>query len=335
MSWHVKKKFATLFIIFSTFLFLFIAHTYIYYFTPPTNVAIKKTIFVPKGASFNWVARQLKGEGVIRDAGKFTIFAKFKGALHTIKAGEYELHTAMSPNQVLKKLVNGDVKEYRVTIPEGFNLYQIAFHLENTGLVKSEDFIATAFDKDFIRSLDIDEHSVEGYLFPDTYRFTKLMDSEDIIRKMVNQFNIVYTKYLQTKADELGYSRKFIVTMASIIEKETSVEEEKPLVSAVFRNRLKKGMRLQSDPTVIYGIKDFDGNLRKEDLTTLTPYNTYMVSGIPPGPISNPGKVSLLAALSPAKEKYLYFVSRNDGTHQFSNTFKEHGLAVATFQKKE
>ena len=123
--------------------------------------------------------------------------------------------------------------------------------------------------------------------------------------------------------------------MASIIEKETSVEEEKHLVAAVFRNRLKKGMRLQSDPTVIYGIKDFDGNLRREDLTTLTPYNTYMVSGIPAGPISNPGRLSILAALSPAEEEYLYFVSRNDGTHQFSNTFKEHGLAVATYQKKK
>ena len=335
MRKNVKKWYATLFILLSTLVSLTITHTYIYYFTPPTNVEITKTILVPKGASFSWVARKLKDNGVIRDISKFTLFAKIKGALHTIKAGEYELHTAMSPHEVLTKIVNGEVKEYRVTIPEGYNLYQIAYLLEETELVKSEDFINKASKRDFLDSLNIKGLSAEGYLFPDTYRFTKSMKSEDIIRKMVGQFELVYSKGIKAKVEELGVSKNFIVIMASIIEKETSLEEEKSLVSAVFRNRLKKGMRLQSDPTVIYGIKDFDGNLRREDLTTLTPYNTYMVSNIPAGPISNPGRLSLLAALSPAEEQYLYFVSKNDGTHQFSNTFKEHGLAVATYQKKK
>jgi UPF0755 protein len=319
----------------STIISLVITHTYVYYFTPPTNIEISKTIFVPKGASFSWVARKLKDEGIIRNTGKFTLFAKFKGVLNKVKAGEYDLNTAMPPNDVLKKLVRGDVKEYIATIPEGYNVYQIARLLEDAKIVKSEDFINKAFERDFLDSHSIEGNSAEGYLFPDTYRFTKSMTPDDILKKMINQFNIVYSRDLEVKAKELGYSRDFIVTMASIIEKETSVEEEKHLVAAVFRNRLKKGMRLQSDPTVIYGIKDFDGNLRREDLTTLTPYNTYMVSGIPPGPISNPGRLSLLAVLSPAKEQYLYFVSRNDGTHQFSNTFKEHGLAVATYQKKK
>jgi len=333
MSTHVKKRFAASFILLSTLTFLIITHIYIYYFTPPTNVEISKTILIPKGASFSWIARKLKDDGIIRDISKFTLFAKFKGVLNTVKAGEYELNTAMPPNDVLKKLVKGEVKEYRTTIPEGYNLYQIAYLLEDATLVKSEDFIHKAFERDFLDSLDIKETSAEGYLFPDTYRFTKSMGPEDIIRKMVDQFNLVYSEGIEAKAKELGFSKNFIVTMASIIEKETSVKEEKPLVSAVFRNRLKKGMRLQSDPTVIYGIKDFDGNLRKKDLSTLTPYNTYMVSGIPPGPISNPGRLSLLAVLSPAKEQYLYFVSRNDGTHQFSTTFKEHGSAVATYQQ--
>jgi UPF0755 protein len=335
MSTNVKKGFATSFILLSTLAFLIITHIYIYYFTPPSNVAISKTILIPKGASFSWVARKLKDDGMIRSISKFTLFAKLKGVLNKVKAGEYELNTAMPPNDVLKRLVKGTVKEYKTTIPEGYNLYQIAYLLEDANLVKSEDFINKAFERDFLDSLNIKETSAEGYLFPDTYRFTKSMKPEDIIRKMVSQFNLVYSEGIEVKAKELGFSKKFIVTMASIIEKETSAKEEKALISAVFRNRLKKGMRLQSDPTVIYGIKDFDGNLRKKDLSTLTPYNTYMVSGIPPGPISNPGRLSLLAVLSPAKEQYLYFVSRNDGTHQFSNTFKEHGLAVATYQKKK
>ena len=335
MSIHIRKGLAAFFIIVSTLISLIITHTYIYYFTSPTNVEITKIILVPKGASFNWVARKLKEEGIIRDIGKFALFAKFKGVLNKVKAGEYDLNTAMTPNEVLKKLVKGAVKEYKATIPEGYNLYQIANLLEEANLAKSEDFITKAFARNFLDSLNIDENSVEGYLFPDTYMLTKSMEPEGIIRKMVNHFNHVYSKDIEPKAKELGYSKSFIVTIASIIEKEASIKEEKPLISAVFRNRLKKGMRLQSDPTVIYGIKDFDGNLRRKDLETLTPYNTYMVSGIPPGPISNPGRNSLLAALRPAEEKYLYFVSRNDGTHQFSNTFKEHGLAVATYQKKK
>ena len=194
MSNKAKKRATVFLITLSTIISLVITHTYVYYFTPPTNIEISKTIFVPKGASFSWVARKLKDEGIIRNTGKFTLFAKFKGVLNKVKAGEYDLNTAMPPNDVLKKLVRGDVKEYIATIPEGYNVYQIARLLEDAKIVKSEDFINKAFERDFLDSHSIEGNSAEGYLFPDTYRFTKSMTPDDIIKKMINQFNIVYSR---------------------------------------------------------------------------------------------------------------------------------------------
>jgi UPF0755 protein len=183
--------------------------------------------------------------------------------------------------------------------------------------------------------MGITADTLEGYLFPDTYYFPSGLESKSIITAMVKQFRIAFKPEWQTRAEELGMSVHEVVTLASIIEKETGAPEERPLISSVFHNRLKKGMRLETDPTVIYGIPDFDGNIKRRHLNTYTPYNTYKIKGLPPGPIASPGAAALEAALYPAQSKYLYFVSKKDGTHQFSATIKEHNAAVRKYQLRK
>lgn len=308
--------------------------TYVYmaFFAPPDREGNRHLIFIPPGASFRWVAFRLEEEGVIRDADNFYLLARLKGAVKEVKAGEYEFTTSMTPLEVLSMLVEGKTKEYTVTIPEGYNLKQIASLLEAKNLVDREEFLHLARDRDFIRSLGLEGDSLEGYLFPDTYRFNRLMGPEGIIRKMVAAFRRAYRK-VEGDAKKMGLTMREVVTLASIIEKEAILEEEKPLISAVFHNRLQRGLKLQSDPTVIYGLPSFDGDLRKDDLRYPSPYNTYVVKGLPPGPISNPGLSSLIAAVRPAPVDYLYFVSKNDGSHYFSRTLKDHNKAVMIYQK--
>jgi UPF0755 protein len=230
--------------------------------------------------------------------------------------------------------VSGDVVKYRVTIPEGYTVQQIAVRLAELGIIKEqEEFLQAAFSSHFNTMVGIEGESVEGYLFPDTYLFSKEVAPAEVIKAMVGKFKRVYTPDFSLRAAELGMTDREIVTLASIIEKETGLPEERPLISAVFHNRLKRGIPLCSDPTVIYGIKDFDGNLKKKDLEKRTRYNTYLIQGLPLGPIANPGRSSILAALNPAPVKYLYFVSRNDGSHHFSTTLREHNEAVRRYQK--
>jgi UPF0755 protein len=206
--------------------------------------------------------------------------------------------------------------------------------LAERGIIDNQEaFLSLAFSSDFAAGLGIAGDGVEGYLFPDTYLFSKEVAPAEVIKTMVENFKRVYAPDFSLRAAELGMTDREVVTLASIIEKETGLAEERPLISAVFHNRLKLGIPLSSDPTVIYGIADFDGNLRKRDLEKKTPYNTYLIRGLPPGPIANPGRSSILAALYPAPVKYLYFVSRNDGSHHFSATIREHNEAVRRYQK--
>ncbi len=239
----------------------------------------------------------------------------------------------MRPLQVLNHLKKGIVHQYEVVIPEGYAVRQIAQVLEEKGLAEAEQFMALAADSELAESLGIPSDNLEGYLFPSTYFISRATTAEEIIRQMVRAFHTAYTSDLREREREMGLNTHEVVTMASIIEKETSSEAERDLISGVFHNRLKRNMRLQSDPTVIYGIADFDGNLKRVHLQTDTPYNTYRRRGLPPGPIANPGRASLIAALYPASVDYLYFVSRNDGTHYFSRNIDEHNRAVARFQK--
>lgn len=302
----------------------------------PKTVPGKEKLFtIPTGQGLRQTSRALEQEGLISNALRFTILVRLEKQDKRLQAGEYFLSTAMTPKQILGQLVKGRVHLYRVTVPEGFNLVQIASAVADAGLAPEADFLAATRDPQIAKDLGIDAETVEGYLFPDTYYFPSGMQSKTIIATMVKQFQSAFSPEWKTRAKALGMRVHEVVTLASIIEKETGAPEERPLISSVFHNRLKKGMRLETDPTVIYGIPDFDGNIKRRHLETYTPYNTYKIKGLPPGPIASPGKAAMQAALYPAQSDYLYFVSKKDGTHQFSATIKEHNAAVRKYQLRK
>lgn len=290
------------------------------------------TFAVERGDTLSTVSSNLENQGIISSSKLFSIYALMKNQAKSLKAGEYELSGAQSPRQILDIITKGKVKLYRLTVPEGLNLFETAALAEKAGFGNRDTFILAAESPEFTRSLGISANTLEGYLFPETYYFPKSADEKDVIRQMVRRFREVYTDDWKERTRKMGFTVHEIVTLASIIEKETGEASERPVISSVFHNRLEKGMRLESDPTVIYGIEDFDGNITREDLRTSTPYNTYRISGLPPGPIANPGRMSLKAALYPADTEYLFFVSKKDSTHKFSKTIKEHNRAVRKYQ---
>ena len=305
-------------------------------FIPFSKIKATKIIFIKKGTPLKKVSEVLEQEGIIRSRHFFVFVTTLLGKKRMIKAGEYEFHTPMLPLETLSVLTKGQVKFHLVTIPEGFTLSQIAQLLDASNLVERKGFLEKTSSPSFINALGLSSlagPTLEGYLFPDTYNLLREMEPEEAIQMMVHQFKKVFGPDFARRASELGISEREVVILASIIEKETSLPEEKPLISAVFHNRLRRKIPLQSDPTVIYGIKDFNGNLTKEDLMRPTPYNTYVIVGLPPTPICNPGKDSLLAAVHPAPVSYLYFVSKNDGSHYFSSDIEEHNQAVWKYQK--
>ncbi len=308
---------------------------FVNYATSPLDFEYREvTVEIPRGSSFAQAADILVQADLVKDAKKFCFLAFITGVSKRIQAGEYDLRSSMTPVDVLDQLIRGKVKEYQVFIPEGFTLRRIAGRLEDAGLARQDIFIGLASDRLLLASLDIQGTSAEGYLFPDTHTLNKSMGEEGIIRFMVRQFRKAVSPDMLKRARALNLTEHEMVTLASIIEKEGGPQEERPLVSAVFHNRLRKGMRLQSDPTVIYDIEDFDGNLRREDLERKTPYNTYQRKGLPPGPICSPGLEAIKAALHPAPVDYLYFVSKNDGSHHFSSNLEDHNRAVQKYQIK-
>jgi UPF0755 protein len=299
----------------------------------PVGTPVQEKLFtVSPGQGLKQTADALGQDGLVSDALRFTILARLDKKEKLLKAGEYFFSTAMTPREILGQMVEGRVHLYRLTIPEGYNLVQIAAAVSAAGLESEKTFLEAARDRESARSLGIEADTLEGYLFPDTYYFPRGLDSATIIATMVKQFRAAYKPAWEQQANALGMTVHEVVTLASIIEKETGAPEERPLISSVFHNRLKKGMRLETDPTVIYGIPDFDGNIKRRHLNTHTPYNTYKIKGLPPGPIASPGALALEAALFPAQSDYLYFVSKKDGTHQFSTTIKAHNAAVRKYQ---
>ena len=302
--------------------------------TPRDQERVQKVVEIPEGTTLRETARRLFQDGLITSVEYFVAIGKLLGIERHIIPGEYALHTQMRPLEIFRLLKSGQVIQYEVTIPEGFALTQIARLVEEKQLARAEDFIKRAADPEFIRSLGYDPPSLEGYLYPESYFFSKRTGVDGILHTLVKRFEAVYTQELAARAEAIGMTRQEIVTLASIIEKETSDDAERPLVSAVFHNRMRKNIPLQSDPTVIYAIRKFNGNLTRRNLQIRSPYNTYRVKGLPPGPIANPGKASLLAALYPAQVDLLYFVSKNDGTHYFSKTLIEHNRAVQKYQRR-
>jgi UPF0755 protein len=293
-----------------------------------------QVVNVYPGESFRSVAARLEAAGLIRSPLRFRLYARLARLDKKVKTGEYEFSGMMTPGQILAALKEGKVRLHHLTIPEGFNLNQIAQAVAEAGYGEAASFLRLATDPALAREVDPEAQTLEGYLFPDTYSLPKGLSQREIIAAMLQRFRSEIAPQWRQRAAELGLSMHQVLTLASIIEKETGDPAERPLISSVFHNRLRKGMRLETDPTVIYGIDEFDGNLTRAHLRTPTPYNTYTFKGLPPGPIASPGRAAIEAALYPEDTDYLFFVSRKDRTHQFSTNLDDHQKAVRQYQLK-
>jgi UPF0755 protein len=291
---------------------------------------------IPRGASMTETADLLANSGILRTRLPFLLYLRHVKSGRHIQAGEYRFTEAITPKQTAQKLLRGDVFYRSLTVPEGLTAEEIFKLAEKSGL-GNRDGMERDFEKaEWIRDLAPNARNLEGYLFPETYRFSRKADSETVIRAMVNQFRTKIAKTLEAHPLPTGWNLSQIVILASMIEKEVKKPEEGPLVASVLINRLDRKMPLACDATIIYGMKldgAYQGRLRKTDLGIDSPYNSYLHLNLPPGPICNPGAASLRAALNPARTEYLYYVSRNDGTHQFSKDFASHQRAVDKFQR--
>lgn len=295
----------------------------------PLNIGnVQMEVEIPESASYRQAINILLENNLIRDKNLFLLMGKIYGIDRKTRAGYYVFWGNMSPWQVFKKLASGKIIENEIMIVEGDSIFEIGPKLEANNIMPVETFNAFATDQSFLASLKIDAPSIEGYLFPQTYQFPKGASPESVLRLMVNKLREEFNEELRKRAEELGMSENEVLTLASIIEKEAVVDSERPLISAVFHNRLKKGMRLQADPTAIYGVRSSRYGVTRNDLRNRTDYNTYIIRGLPPGPIASPGIKSIKAALYPADVLYLFFVSRRDGTHYFSRTYSEHNAAI-------
>jgi len=314
---------------------LFVLDFYHYATSPVNRLPGVKTIEIPKGSGFLRITKILDEAGLVRNRPYFWVLALGKKTTQHIRAGEYELGSNLSPTEILDKLVRGEIRGYYVTLPEDITVSEVAQRLAAYKLINEQGFMTLATDRTFLDSLGVEGNSVEGYLYPDTYLLDRSMATEEIIRMIVRRFWKKVTPDLRQRAEEIGLTLTEWVTLASIIGKESGNSDEKALISAVFHNRLKLGMKLQSDPTTVYQLEPAGApikTVRKEDLRSVTPHNTYRINGLPPSPIANPGIDSLRAALYPADVKYLYFVAKNDGSHQFSSSFEAHNRAVLKYQ---
>lgn len=288
---------------------------------------------IRRGEGFASINGRLRNQQLIKSAKLFHRYSQVKGLMTSFRSGDYLIKPGMTMIDIINVFVEGRSITISVTIPEGWNLYDIARALERLKIIESShDFIALAKDEDFVQRLGLPGPRAEGYLFPDTYQFSRHTSPEEVIRAMVRAFN-------QRTAD-IDFNHPFlkskheIIILASVVEKETGAPWERPRIAGVFLNRLKRPMRLQSDPTTIYGIyENWDGNLRRRNLRETTPYNTYRINGLPKGPIANPGIEAINAVMNPEEHSYLYFVSKNDGTHIFSTNYRDHRQAVEEWQR--
>ena len=292
---------------------------------------------IPAGAGPAAICRRLTEAGVVRDAFSFRVALWRSGQARRLQAGEYRFDRAMAASDVIDKIARGDVVTQPITFPEGLTVRQMAQIYEREKLGKAADFIRAAQNVEPIRDLDPAAGDLEGYLFPNTYSMPRKASAADLLNRMVTAFRDALTPELIERATARGLSVRQLVTLASLVEKETARSEERALVAAVYSNRLRIGMGMQCDPTVIYALERagrYTGNLTRDDLRFDSPYNTYRYAGLPPGPIASPGRASLEAAASPADVPYIFFVSRNDGSHVFAVSLDEHNRNVFEHQIK-
>ena len=296
---------------------------------------VEQFVDVPQGAGSAAIGQHLAAAGVVRDASTFRAALWMSGQGRHLKAGEYRFDHAMTPFEVIDKIARGDVFVINVTFPEGLTIAEMAKIFESHGLGSAASFVDASKDASLVRDIDPAAKDLEGYVFPETYALSRHTEAPKLIRLMVARFAHVFTPEMRQASAARGLTVRQAVTLASIVEKETAKPEERPLVAAVYTTRLRIGMPLQCDPTVIYALAKagrYNGNIHKDDLAIESPYNTYRYAGLPPGPIASPGRASLEAALHPADADYLYFVSRNDGSHEFARTLEEHNRNVQKYQ---
>jgi len=292
-------------------------------------------IAIPSGEGTNAIGRRLVAAGVIEDELTFRVALWLSGSARRLQAGEYRFDRQMSAVEAIDKIARGEVDLVPLTFPEGLTIAEMSRVFEGAGFGTAASFLAAAGDPALVRALDPAAPDLEGYLFPDTYALPRRAEAARVVGAMVARFEQVLTADLLGAAKARGLSVRQLVTLASLVEKETARPDERAVVAAVYVNRLRVGMGLQCDPTVIYALEragQFDGNLRRDDLAFDSPYNTYKYPGLPPGPIAAPGRGSLEAAARPASAPYLYFVSRNDGSHEFARSLDEHNRNVRRFQ---
>jgi UPF0755 protein len=292
-------------------------------------------VVIAPGSGADAIARQLEREGVVRDRWTFRIALATTGRARTLKAGEYRFDRPLSAVEVLEKIARGDVHKRLLTFREGLTAAEMARVFEERGFGSADEFLTAARDGSLARAWDPKALDLEGYLFPETYALPRETTAREVVGQMVDLFDRAFDAGLRAAALAQGLTARQVVTLASLVEKETARDDERPLVAAVYRNRLRLGMPMQADPTVIYALQRagrFDGNLSRDDLQFDSPYNTYRYPGLPPGPIAAPGLASLRAVLQPAPVSYLYFVSRNDGSHVFASTLAEHNRNVEEWQ---
>lgn len=319
--------------------FWFAVYLWAWYFKLTLPVAPKhaqvspQIIYIPPRTPFNQIAKLLHEKGLIRSPFGFTLEAWRLKLMDKLKAGEYELDPRMTPKEILQVLAEGKIITYLITIPEGYNLEEIAHLIAKTPICTKEEFLALTHDQKFLKTLKVPADSAEGFIFPDTYAYYRGLSCRALVTKMIRHFWEVWEEF-QPRAQELNLDVLEVVTLASIVEKEAMYPGERPLIAGVFWNRLKRGMPLQADPTVRYALKKFKRRLRHRDLRVKNPYNTYVYTGLPPGPICSPGRDSIRAVLYPEKTDYLYFVAKGDGTHYFSKTLKEHQRAINLYRRK-
>ena len=311
---------------------------YIYkiYYDPIKSSDLENSsiILIPRGSTFDSVTASVREKGLLPYPRLYDFLAKQLKVYSRVQTGEFEIQHRWNTFELLKFLISGKSLRYRITIPEGKNFNDIAERLSLAKLADKEIILSLKHDPGLLLKTGVPEAtSLEGFLFPETYFFSRAETEKQILSAMIAQYRKVFKNNFLQRAKEIGMGEYDVLILASIVEKETGIDTDRPMIASVFHNRIKRRMRLDSDPTVIYGLKDFNGNLTRKHLRTPTPYNTYRRYGLPPTPISNPGKASIHSVLYPAKNKFLYFVARGDGSSKFSKTLREHNKAVWYFQK--
>jgi UPF0755 protein len=309
-------------------LIIFPIYIFIQFFVPAYNSATPIEVEIPQGTSYSRAVDILVENKLIRDKFLFLTLGRLTGLDTRLRAGYYHFWSSISPFDVFLQLKNGKIVEYDITVVEGDGLLEIGEKLEAKNFISAESFRDVAMDVLLLNSLDITGPSVEGYLYPETYKLQKGARPDDIIKLMVGKLRDSYTDEIKEGMKRLKWNENQVLTLASIIEKEAATDQERPLVSAVYHNRLRKHMPLQADPTAIYGVKSSKIKIKSSDLRNRTLYNTYVIKGLPPGPIASPGIKSIKAAVFPAKVPYLFFVARGDRTHIFTTTMTEHSDAI-------